>query len=98
MHGNAIPIHRFAYLLWVDDVPQGLYARPIVCGTRLCVSRYHMRLVARGHRQRKLTPKQRDDIRWLYYGEDSDWSQQRLADAYGVSQQHIHRVVSRRDA
>lgn len=98
VHGADVPIHRFAYLLWVDDVPEGLFARPIVCGTRLCVSRYHMRLVARGYRQRKLTTQQREDIRWFYYLEDGAWTQERLADTYGVSRSLIHSIVSRRDA
>lgn len=97
--GARIPIHRFAYLLWVGDVPDRLYARPLSCGTALCVSPNHLELVPRGYgRRNALTPKQCDDIRWFYNDEDVPWTQARLARAYGVTERTISRVVAKRDA
>lgn len=96
--GVRIPIHRFAYLLWRGDVPNGRYARPTVCETTLCVAPHHLELVGRSYSKRVLTDEQERTIREIYNDKHMAWSQDRLAKKYGVSQQHIHRVVSRLDS
>lgn len=40
MSGLEIPIHRYAWLLWVGEVPGKLFARPAVCSSStacLCI-------------------------------------------------------------
>jgi hypothetical protein len=94
--GIEMPIQRFAYLLWNGEVPGGLYARPIVCGTKLCCAPHHLELIPRGYHQRQLTDKQRDDIHHFYHQEEGPWTLERLAQTWKVSERLIRHIVGRR--
>ena len=93
--GSRVPIHRFSYLLWTGDVPEGQFARPLICGEKLCVAPHHLRLRERGFHLRKLDEKQEADVRSLYYSDNAEWSHQRLASTFGVSRQLITQLVRR---
>lgn len=95
--GRYEPVQRFAYQLWVGEVPSGLFARPTACQTKLCVCPHHLSLVPRGARSRKLTDQQRRDIRWLYHNEHGGTSARKLADLFGVSEQYVYELIRRRD-
>lgn len=97
VRGQRVPIHRFAYQLWVGPVPDRLFARPKVCGTKLCVCPHHLRLRAHGGGNAKLTDQQRKDIRWLYYSEHGKMPALRLAEMFGVSEQRVYQVLKHRD-
>lgn len=93
MNGRIIPVHKFAWLLWRGEVPEKLFARPVICENKYCVSMYHMKLVGRGWARRSKTLiRERDVIvsKWLY-GKRSIRS---LSDEYKVSWDTMNKFIA----
>ena len=97
VYGAKVPIHRFAWLLWKDDIPEGLFPRPTECGDMACVSRHHMEVVPRGAMtEKKLDGKTLELICFLYRDKEKlehGWTHAKLAAKFEVSEWMIRRVI-----
>jgi hypothetical protein len=102
VHGRPMPVHKFAWLYWLGDVPSGLFARPELCGVKLCVAPHHLHLRTRKGGTGKVLDKWAiDSIRSLRHDSinpEMGWSHQKLADKFGVSRSTIARVLRETDA
>lgn len=92
-----IPVQRFIWLLRRGPVPEDLFARPI-CGEKKCVNPYHLRLKERGVRNRKLSPRQLSEIRYLYYHTEPGHKASKLARMFRVSERYIYHILQMPDA
>lgn len=89
--GRRIPIHRFAFMLWVGDVPDGHFARPLSCGTKTCTSPHHLELVTRRQIANPLSDQQANDIRQFFH--EDGWSLARISRTFGISRWRASRIV-----
>ena len=106
MDGIAMSAHRFVWELEVDAIPKGMQMRHR-CGNGLCVNVDHLYLITYAEKFKimrdsivnrvggvspsALSPKQVKQIRgWQARG----WTQQRIANKFGVGQTTIFKVVN----